>query len=69
MSRLTTFIDWLTVRDYSKGKADVQRKVFSRFARGNVLVQRGRYINEKDQADLVRRGDAATERLRRSACS
>lgn len=63
---LSTIFDWITVRDYDKAKADGQRRIVSRFARGNVLIQRGRYIDDIDAQELVRRGDRATERLERT---
>ncbi len=64
---LSHFMDWLSVRDYDNAKADAQRRIVARFSRGNVTVQRGRYLDGDDARDLVRRGDVAMERLERGA--
>lgn len=64
---IMAFIDWLTLKDYDKAKADGRRRIVARYSRGNVLVQRGRYLDQADAADVVRRGDVAMDKLERAA--
>lgn len=64
---LTPLFDWMTVRDYDKAKADALRRIVARFSRGNIKVQRGRYLDDRDFVSFVERGDAAMNRLERAA--
>jgi hypothetical protein len=64
---LTTLYDWLVVRDYEMAKEEAARRVVSRFARGNVLLQSGHYLTEAEVMDVSRRGDRAMDRLNRAA--
>jgi len=64
---LTSFTDWITLRDYDQAKAAGARKVVSRFIRGNVLAGAGHYMTADEAAEIVRRGDDDMERLNRAA--
>jgi hypothetical protein len=64
---LSSFIDWITLRDYDTAKAAGVRRVVSRFIRGNVRAQSGHYLTEAEATEIERRGDKAMERLDRAA--
>jgi hypothetical protein len=64
---LSSFYDWLTLRDYDKAKAVGVRRVVSRFVRGNVRAQAGHYITEDEATAIALRGDRAMKRLDRAA--
>lgn len=56
-----------SLNDYETAKADARRRIVARYSRGNVQVQRGRYLDSTDAGEIVRRGDEAMERLERAA--
>jgi hypothetical protein len=57
--------DWFTLADYDDEKEKATERVVQRFARGNVCVQNGWFIDDTALADLSKRGDKAVARLRR----
>lgn len=66
---LSKIIEWLSVRDYDRAKDEGIRRIVGRYARGNVVVQAGRYMNEADASIVVRRGDKAMAQLERADTS
>lgn len=60
-------IEWFSLKDYDRAKADSTRKIMGRFSRGNVMVQAGRYIGEIEAQEISRRGDRAIEQMDRQA--
>ena len=50
-------------KEYEQDKLDIDRAVAARFARGNIRVQNGRYVNEKELKDLSVAADKALKKL------
>lgn len=64
---LQNFLQWLNGVVPTSPRADSVRRVVGRYARGNVLLQQGRYVSGEDAAKIVHRGDRALEKLDRLA--
>jgi hypothetical protein len=58
------FVNWLTLRDYEREKEAAFRGVVSRFTRGNIAIQDGRFLTASELAELGRAGDIAAAELR-----
>ncbi len=65
--KISSFVDWITVRDYDKAKEASERELVARLARGNVLLQLGHYITAEDASEITRLGDLAMDRLNKAA--
>lgn len=48
---------------YEAAKADLDHSIVARFARGNVRVQNGNYLDSDDLAEMVRTAEADLARL------
>ena len=59
--------DWFTLADYQRAKEAANRVVVKRYSRGNILVQTGRYLDERKLINLSQRGDTANSRIQDSA--
>lgn len=59
----SAIFDWLTLSDYEREQRDIVRKVVARYARGNVNLQNGRYIDQAALDELRQRGDRASTSL------
>lgn len=59
-----SLISWLN-GEVTPSPVDGLRQIVGRYSRGNVLLQQGRYITEKEAARIVQKGDRALERLNR----
>lgn len=57
--------NWLSLADYEEAKDAATDQVITRFARGNVSIQNGSYLDDKKLEALSRRGDAALTKLSR----
>lgn len=55
---------WLSLADFSQAKDQAFRAIASRYSRGNVPVQDGRYMTDEDLDALRIEGDRACARLR-----
>jgi len=55
--------DWF-FKSYEREKLNIDRRVVARFSRGNIRVQDGHYINDKQLSKLSRRADKAMARLK-----
>jgi hypothetical protein len=55
--------EWFTLADYEAEKTEATEQVVRRFTRGNVSVQNGWFLNERDLDELSNRGDKALARL------
>jgi len=56
--------DWLTGADISRLHGEAAHKSVKRFSRGNISVQRGRYLDEAGLEKLRAKGKAAYKSLR-----
>lgn len=63
---LSALKEWY-FRDYESEKADIDESVVARFARGNVRVQEGHYINQRQLEELSARAKSALERMMSAA--
>lgn len=54
-------------KNYEIEKNEIDRRVVARFARGNVLVQKGHYINRQQLVELSEKADRASVRLKEVA--
>ncbi len=65
---MTTFIRrmyaWLTLADYDEASEAATELVIKRYTRGNVSLQNGWYLNERDLTKLSEQGDKAAARIR-----
>jgi hypothetical protein len=58
--------DWFTFADYDRAKESANSVIVKRFSRGNVLIQSGRYLDDKKLNILSQRGDVANNRIQAS---
>lgn len=63
MRALSNLIDWLTLADYDRAKEQATVDVVARYSRGNVNVQNGEMLDEKDIERLAMNADRALARL------
>lgn len=59
----TKVMDWFALRDYDRAKDKAATRVASRYARGNVSVQNGWFLDEKGLRSLTERGQVAADGL------
>ncbi len=62
--RLIEILDHVLLGGYEAAKKDATRKVVARYARGNVAIQMGRFIDEEDIKKLRDAGDKAMQNIR-----
>lgn len=62
--RLSEIMDRLLLGGYEAAKKDATRKIVARYARGNIAVQEGRYLDEEDLKELRAAGDKAMRKIR-----
>lgn len=55
---------WL-LRDYLNDLREIDSNIVARFARGNVLMQKKRFLSKREANDLSMRGDKALARIRK----
>ncbi|MDR3534145.1 MAG: hypothetical protein P4L90_26720 [Rhodopila sp.] len=58
-------LNWLHVRDYEDAKLRSATNIVSRYARGNVAVQNGWFLNRSDLDALSASGDRALASLKK----
>ena len=63
------FVNWLTLHEYEREKQEAFRDVVSRFTRGNIAIQEGRFLDSSELRELGAEGDAAAARLRLRAAA
>lgn len=61
---VTTFFDWLALRDYDEALQHARVAVIKRLARGNVSFQNGDVLDDAAFAELRAIGDRAIAELR-----
>ncbi|MEQ1888029.1 MAG: hypothetical protein ABL951_02480 [Alphaproteobacteria bacterium] len=62
--RLSEILDWLLLGGYEAAKEDATRQIIARYARGNIAIQNGYYIDEVELKALRVAGDKAMENIR-----
>ncbi|MCZ8149961.1 MAG: hypothetical protein O9325_19170 [Roseomonas sp.] len=62
--KMAKIIDWFAVRDYDRAKEKAAISIAARYARGNVAVQNGWFIDQSGLDKLSAHGDAATKQLK-----
>jgi hypothetical protein len=63
MNAIKAFLNWLTLADYEQAKEMNCVNIVARFSRGNVNVQDGQIMDEKDLRLISARGDRALAHL------
>lgn len=61
---LRRFYDWVTLADYEQAKERATDEIIARYARGNVALQNGWYMDEAKLEKLSRDADRALARAR-----
>lgn len=62
--RLHEIIDRLLLGGYEAAKKAASRQIVARYARGNVAIQLGQFIDEDDLKELRKAGDKAMQNIR-----
>ncbi len=62
--RLREILDRLLLGGYEAAKKAASRQIVARYARGNVAVQLGQFIDENDLKELRKAGDKAMQSIR-----
>lgn len=56
---------WLTMADYYEEMENATKQIATRYSRGNVSMQNGRYIDSDNLRELSLAGDRALARLKK----
>jgi hypothetical protein len=65
MGLLQRILAWSSLEDYEAAKEQASIDVVARFSRGNVSVQNGQVMDDRELKVLSKRGDAAVASLDR----
>ena len=63
MGKIARFYNWLTFKDFESSLEKARLSVIKRFARGNVMFQKGYVLNEKSLDELRCKGDLAAQEI------